>query len=163
MSDSKSTHTDISEDNPNKGTCQKQEKSKEFEIIPPQPSEILRQKPGNLTLRTNLPPPELAFATLPHISSDERKMLIGEIGKENERMFKAFQIKTDLENKNSIRDKIFSISIILIIIGVMIFLLLIGKDQYFEKILTVLLSAFGGSGVILIYLRKKNNQYSREE
>lgn len=134
---------------------------KPVEILPPDPIELLKQRTSSVSgvsVRSNLPP-EITLATLPHISSDERKMLIEEISKENQRMFDAFQLSLKFSDKESKRDKIFLIFIIIFLAFVMFLLLKMGKDEIFNTLLKALLGAFGGSGIILyhIFYKKKNN------
>lgn len=157
MSDSKNiskngqSESTVRKNNEEEVSAQKEE----VVIVPPKPPEPSRIiKTGGFKMQTNLPP-EIALATLPHISSEERKMLIGEIAKENERMFEAFKLNVDFQNKNSKRNKIFLVFLTIVIFSLAIFLLLNGFDSFFEKILTLTLGAFGGSGTLIIILHKK--------
>jgi hypothetical protein len=154
MSDSR----DIQKNGDSKDKEKSKDKKDDIEILPPDPpelKELTKRKLSGVALHSNLPP-EITLATLPHISSDERKMLIQEISKENERMYQAFLETKKYKEKESNKDRIFTIFIILILISVMFALLYLGKDAYFEKLLQILLGAFGGGGLIIykIYKRK---------
>ena len=105
-------------------------------------------------MQTNLPP-EIALATLPYISSDERKLLINEIGKENERMFEAFKIQLKSYEKHSIIDKIYYGIFVIIFIALMLHLLINGYETLIYQIIALALSALGGGGYIILRLHKK--------
>lgn len=149
MTDSKDTQESGTLD-PTKD--KKEESTTPILAKPPELKRVIRS--GAFNLQTNLPP-EIALATLPHISADERKMLIGEIAKENERMFEAYKINMDYQNTNSKRNKIFLGFIVIIFLILTMFLLVNGRDSLFEKILTLFFGAFGGGGTLVIYLYRK--------
>ena len=97
-------------------------------------------------------PPEYAIAILPHISSDERKKLIDEIGKENERYF-------DYASKKRNQSFWFKIFSSILFVGLLIFF--VEKDQFpiIEKLLDVLLAGGAGAGyVIYRFVYKKMKQ-----
>ena len=163
MTESKDTH--LKKDS-SPGTKSKQQEDKEelqsddcetkkIEVFLPKPIDpIPSGKKTSFELQTNLPP-EIALAILPHISDEQRKMLINELGKENERQFEAFKIYSRFKDKKHLASIIFSILIIFVAIGLTIFFTLTGHTELLEKVIQIILTASGGGGLVILVLHKK--------
>jgi len=94
---------------------------------------------------------------LPHISGDERKMLIGELAKENSRQYDAFCAV--LNHKKSRTNHCFWRSVLLIIlfVSLIVFFSILGKEAFAEKLIQTAVILCGGGGLTTLYLF--NNGY----
>lgn len=141
------------------------ELSKELEIAPlkpPAPPKIITSSiEGGIQLQTNLPP-EIALATLPYISSDERKMLIGEMAKENERMFESFKLQLGTINKESIINKVCGGLIIILAVAISIYLLATGHIELFRELINIAV-IFGGGGGTTVYILYKKGVFAHKD
>jgi len=126
----------------------------EYIIVPPKPPEPARiMKAEGFRMQTNLPP-EYAIAALPHIDSEERKLLIEEMGKENQRIFEVYQMHLNFQKKDSRHNKWLFVFCSILFAGLMIYCLSKGHETFFERILTLGLGGFGGGGIIILYIYK---------
>ena len=111
----------------------------------------IKEKSTQIGLIGSSLPPEYAIAILPHISSDERKKLIDEIGRENERYF----VYASKKRNQSFWLKIFSL---IICCGLLIFFAEKGQFPIIEKLLHMLLAGIGGAGYVIYRLVYKNRK-----
>ncbi len=122
-----------------------------LKVVPPkivdEKGQQITTKRFGISISGNLPP-EYIVATLPHLKNGARDKFIRVIDKENERFF---QYQSEKRNQNFWLKLVFGI----FIIGLIIFFILIGKDDLLKYLLNIGLALIAGSGGTILVFGKK--------